>query len=785
MTAQSRSFAARPHAAWTPTEYLLFGRYCEAEAIEAHVSRLREQAQAEAALLIAFRGETLFHSLLLPSHRHWSMTHRHRGRLAALAARPGPIVSTLTDFELARVAPEQFASALRAQSPFSSVAPLLSGPVAILSRSPAVGPAAADRGIVPAAIHVVLNTPGVALPCEAVDAAMDELLYMVNASAPVVVHGNLLAEQDVETTLERLDPAVTEQLESFNHAQQLAQLDPSALPRLMLEAALELTGSSVGNVYFDTKDADLALEAEIRNVRPRRTIPFDDPKSVVAWVYRRRRPRVINDARDFMLMHPGSGHTSGLASGQHAFAELAVPIVQARLRTGAGATIGVINVEKVRPFDRGYFTYRDVTILRLIANRLSMWRTQMLLSRFSSSLADLTRRNALSSPVTLHGSYGDGCAGIPPDALPAKGAIDETLQMVADLTRSRSATVRLLSLDQRTLVRFAAYPPSCMDDRHAQISIRDFHSVNAWVARAGEHCYLDRTKFAPARRRYKRLDGYLEVREGTRSELCLPIFVGGRITGTLNLESRFPYGYEDTLDTAHAIVEQVGLAIQHARRAQEQQVFSMTIAATANQHQIFRQVRELRKRAGADVEIHGIANEILRLIVPGTADVVDAPLTTEAILAEVLEELNFDGIFERRNAPAVSIAHTGTRTLILRVVFEELLRNAHRQMLRSQLEGWLRWNSFDAGGREYLALSIGNRVPRAMRAHTAECLYRVPVRFPLGRRLHIGAYTSGALMRSLGGDVHIEHNRSRWFIARVHLPVALEAPATDRSGGEA
>ncbi len=783
---------------WTAADYLLHGRYCDAEEIVATLASLRELSNARVALLLAFRGETLFHSLLLLSHRDPQQRRESQRALFGALLKYGQEEPPFVVFDPTRDDPHMLVGALVQRPPFSAVATLLEGSLTVLTRRPRSADMS-EHDIVPAAIHVILTNATVTADRDEVAETMERLLYMVNASAPVVVHGNLAAEQDVEKALNQLARTHEHKTRPVRDngapGGGIRVMDPDEIPGILLRGALQLTGSSVGNVYFDTGQQDLALQEKVRNAWPRKHIQLDDARSIVAWVYERGRPMVINDPGDFLRTHDGWEHTSRPEDPLEAYAELAVPIVQSRLDTGDGAVIGVITVEKVNPLDRGHYSYRDLTVLRLIAHRLSSWRSQLLLSRFSRSLAELTRHNSITrSPLASVDQEDETPPNVPIDALPAKPIIDMTLRSIFDLTRSQSATVRLVSLDQRQLVRFSAFPPECLDDDHDEIPVRAQASINAWVARTGQLHYMPRTKQRTSARQqgtgpHPRRATYLEARPGTVSELCLPIFVGGRFAGTLNLESRYRDGYADSLDVARAVTEQVGLALQHARRAQEQAVFSMTIAATANQHQIFREVDVLRKLAsrpyrllrGGRRRLLGVANSIEELIDPGTEEVNQESMTTQEIFDDILRQLKFTNLFVQRNEPPIVVHHAGIRASMLRVVFEELLRNAHAEAVNVALDCWVRWGRFDAGGRTYLTLAIANPLARSVRSPRAELLYRVPLHSDSDTRTHIGAYTAAALMRSLGGDIRLAHSERPRFIVDVQLPVEPEIEETTKT----
>jgi GAF domain len=754
-----------PSPTWTPRDYLLHGRYCETDTIAAVLRTIRQRAGAEAAVLLAFRQRRLFHSLLLIDHRQPDLQRQfeevisHRPPYVAGSGDP-PFVQ----FDPLRDPAAQLIDALVAHSPFNEISDLFASECTVVGAREQRTTDGNDHQLEPAGVLVILV--GLAdLSIAELDTDLSELLCMVNASAPVVVHGNLAAERDVERAMEELE----------EWASGLVDAPLGQLPRKVLDVALDLTGSSLGNIYFDSREGDLLeLEAAALNDKPLQSIAVDDPDSVVAWVYSRRRPMVINDIRDFRRMYP-SGYISVAGDEVRPYAELAVPIVQTSLGPGGGTVVGVINVEKVRPLDTGYYTYRDLTVLRLTASRLSLWRAQRLHSHFSRSLAGLTRSAIGLSPFTDERPRQIGPGQIPADAWGAKTVIDQTLRVVYDLTRSQSATVRLLTPDRRSLVRFSAFPSDRLSDEFAVITVKERRSVNAWVAREGRQCHLRNTRQDKAVAEYKGLDGYLDARPKTRSELCLPIFVSGRIVGTLNLESQHQDGYANTHDLAQAVVEQVGLALEHARRAEEQTVFSMSLATTANSHELLKAIGHLRAGPRDRAALRALADRMEGLIDTEAQRQAPREATTSEIVSQVLADLNFQSVFPARTPPPFDIHHSGLETLILQVVLTELFRNAHAAALNVSLKCSLQWHATHVGGRSYLTLHVANPIRYSVAPTTADVLFRSPVRYQ-GSRLHIGAFTAAALVRSLGGDIYVNRNDPPLFVVGVDLPAGASQP---------
>ncbi|THD75213.1 MAG: GAF domain-containing protein [Phenylobacterium sp.] len=449
---------------WTAADFLLHGRYCEPETIADAVERLRGTTESRLALLIAYRGETLFHSLLLLADANRTRGNRWQTTLLTGPRWRGQSRSPLERFAEKEIDDKQLLVELRRQPPFERIAATLRGHLRIMSRSSPSGKVS-DAVPLPAAIHVILVDPKRDDDYE-VDQALDELLVMANGSAAVVVHGNLEAERTVDAALDRISGKAAGVLHRTN------TLDPSvttlsAFAHALLRSAITLTNSRLGNVYLAKRDGEhLELLAHERNAAPRALIRVTDPTSVVSWVYRRRRPMVINNIPDFLRVHPASGVIDVAGAQGEPQRELAVPIIQHSLAGGAGTVIGVVNVEKLRgddDDDDGGYSYRDVTVLRSVAHRIALWRASSMVQQTSATLAGLMKMSTSAAEwPAAERTATAGDARIPTDAIAAHAIIEETLRSVYRLTRSYTATICLLSPDRRWLTRFASYPnPRC------------------------------------------------------------------------------------------------------------------------------------------------------------------------------------------------------------------------------------------------------------------------------------------------------------------------------------
>jgi len=745
---------------WTLADYVLNGRYCEIRVIDAELEAVRRYLDADLVILIAFRNETLFHSLLRAAHRDPAQNPVFNRLMADIRYLARDDEPPFLVYDPVRHGPSWLLNELAKREGFADLRRHFDRP-RLLSRSARLTETAARSHPPPASMHLLING-GKAGGSLELDEHLDAMLTMVNASAPVVVHGNLEAEKEVHRELAQRDR------KGSADAVPASKSSGRSAPEDLLKAGLALTGSSAGSIYFDTrKGQQLKLAAEEGEIAYSERIDITDKRSV-AWVYGRRRPMVINDAGDFDRLHPDD-RTGRSQDGVQPYATLAVPILQSD--AGPNAVVGVFSVEKVDPGDEGYYTYRDLVIVRMLASRVGLWRAQELLSRFSRSLTTLTHRNTASAAVIEVPEREGDHDEVPADALTARDTISAIVKSMYELTRSHSVTARLLDPQKRHLVRFCAHPPERLYDEHASLLVRNAHSINAWVARNGEPCYIPNVKVRNASAPYPGLSGQLQVREETYSELCLPIVVGGRLVGTFNMESPYRDGYSGSTDIALAVAGQVALSLEQARRAQEQTVFSMTAATAANTHHLLKYVDQLRGAPQDRETMERIADGINLCVDTGAEMQEEDPASTPEIVRKAFEEVNVDHLTVWRNEPPVVIQHPGRDAAVLRTVFGELIRNAHAAAMQTRkLRFSVKYQQTKIGGRRFLSILLGNPIRRRVPEAEQNLLFHAPVRRPFGR-VHIGAFAAAALVRSIGGDVYVDLHRPPDFVVAVDLPV--------------
>jgi hypothetical protein len=474
----------------------------------------------------------------------------------------------------------------------------------------------------------------------------------------------------------------------------------------------------------------------------------------------------------------------------HQIFELAVPIPTG-IGGGAGSNQGVVTLCRLTDGEPNAYGGYELALLRNVALRIALLRASFTVSDAAAVIASTGRIFAVAEPTAAtRPAAAASRPALPPDIAPALDSIRAILGLAAQLTDSHSVTFRVLvpRWDARervadpALLRVAACPDSGMQDDHARLPLR-VPSVNTWVAQHGLPCYIsnfatvagepDPRPIAIGRRR-------------SQSELCTPIFVDQRLVGTLNFESRFPNTYVLQSPIAEACAAQIAMAIAAERRRHLRDVVSIGSDVQAAAHELRTVAKTLNGltagRTDAPVDrslLKGAATSILEIIntLGPPTDRVSANWRLDQIVQEAVTKAGI------RTQP-FSIAQLGPWDAVterrLYLVFYEIFRNVDRHAELSA-GGTPVIEDFPAvlGGRHYTMLAITQAI-RSGSVPPTEKLYRVPLSADDG--VHFGAFTAGAIMRTLGGDIHAIRLARNRLLTLVSCPHPRQ-PAPRSTGG--
>jgi hypothetical protein len=340
----------------------------------------------------------------------------------------------------------------------------------------------------------------------------------------------------------------------------------------------------------------------------------------------------------------------------------------------------------------------------------------------------------------------------------------DILRQAYDLTRSKTATIRLLSTDGRDLIRFCGYPERVMKEPHSAIAISRKDSVNAFVARSGKICELKKLNHRASYRAFDGLLGTLAARRDIRSEYCMPIVVRGRLIGTVNLESEYPDAYSGEKHYLSAVRARIELALYSAQSYYEQSVLSASARGTLNTHEILKCADELGKLAhevppAVIDEILMLQSRIRSCVAPTEGGMPERNGRTEfqsyqALIESLAIAKNIDHVIEWREVDkSIDASLNPTTEKILSLVLSEILDNSFLQATQVP-GGHIRLSITGArlGGRKFDVIRVTHNVSSSLDRSTVAQLYRVPIQ--KADRPHIGAFLAGAMIRSLGGEIN-------------------------------
>jgi len=778
-----------PVPVWQPEDFIVHGRFCDSAFIVSEIEQLRSARGSNALILIAYRESTLFRPLLRIAHHDSD----HVLEMQELLTKETRITTVAGRTQRT---PELVAELVEGlpldQLGLSDRAP------SVLLRTEQSAPRTSDEPSLPVARPasiIVLAFSGKEARNER--AILDRLLLMVNATAPVIAHRELESHTHLREQLASLErrwqtkaerstvQAGTRRVSSTSELPD--SWHPDGYATMLLDLALRVTNSSVGNLYMVNREATrLKLVAQRGNEKLIRELHLDkkEPPSVVVRVYKRGRAIITNDVVDYRRLN---GYISVVTDPElEPYAELAVPIDQGPFASsvppGRAAPppppIGVINVERVRPRDSaaGAYTPSDLASLQTVAFLYALRRAGSLTAGSAESLARLTQLSALG-PIRAETAPSEEPmpADIPRDLIPARKGLEAIVMQIYNFTRSTSVTIRVFTPDQSGLVRFVAAPRQRLRDDQRVIPIGSHESVNVVVARSGLPRYIPDLAVQPTAG-VAGLDGILKIsgRPAPRSELCLPIAVHGRIVGTLNLESLQRSNYtDDVTAVVTALAAQAGLVIAQARRHDEWRLFSYHASQTRKAHRVLRHTRALGE--WLEEGSHGMSTGDWLAARKRIADIEYAadperrPSTTDdkhlgrhqAALGAIDEAIKRSRVPERvecRGRERLSLRLSELAADVLTIAITELLRNAGQVVSATSALPFairLRCQEVRRATSKYVRIAVTNQILEPLNDELVQDLYRRAVRQD---RLHVGAYMIGSYVRSVGGAIWVAEN---------------------------
>lgn len=775
----SRSATGLDTDGWTPYKFLLEGSFCLLQEINPELNRAREEAGASFLLLLATDERAFLRSLTLfapESSKHGSSLARllHtvsvseelpelRELIQLAATEPTPmnckeLLLALASFarDRGRASVEHWLGQHDRWRVVPSTEAIRRGRIAtvLLARD---AMSDADLGTAP------LVDPNRAL----------KIAAMVNSTVQADVRRDTAIMASLGDTLQRPPPSDG----SID-----AALDQAV--RALVGLSVEVSSSDAAAYYVPQRGRSRLERAAVSHADDEQAISFPkfvaaSSRSVVAACMREHRT---------IQMPPGLGReqevriTARPATG---CIELATPVT-GPMGSPRGMAVGVLTVVKAATStdgrSTGYGSY-DLALVRNISLRLALLGAAAKTELTARTFARSGMRSPASRPQ-LTARWGDsardeeGGVTVPKDIEEVLPAITGGLQRIAEMTGSHSATFRaaLPNWDSAevhglALMRVAAFPAERLRDPYRILTQED-GGVTWHVALSGK----------PKHAAVVDDEGtYREARQGTASELCLPVYVEGRLIGVVNLESLSPRSYEEVTPMAWLLAEHVAGEITNARLAMTQRIQEHAHELVGTAHEIAADCEGLRNLSGAlspesAVEVRQRADRIekkaraFNQVVRGRMH-KSRRETLPELVERAMDEAAISFVVPEVDPLAPWQPHPPQHGELIKATLYDMLVNVKSYSTIDSAERRLRLRRAVWGGRAHEIVTVWNAPNNPISRYDAVNLYRIPVfkhiellderGRPTSAELpHLGAYLAGARMRLIGGDVYLSRDEN-------------------------
>jgi len=468
----------------------------------------------------------------------------------------------------------------------------------------------------------------------------------------------------------------------------------------------------------------------------------------------------------------------------HVAAWVAIPVPAAPYGRRQ-ANLGVIAVRRSDLQADTTFSLFELTLLRNVALRLAFEMTLARADSFGDEVSRLTgsiaSRRDPAAPDLRGLQRGFGW-----DFL---GPIDD-LQLLAEhartFTRSNSVTIRALvpvangGPGDFALERLVASPPKRIDDRLPTLSLSKAlapDSAHVYAAVTNKLVNIFDLEI-PVKRQVPGLRSVQRVRRRgkIRSEVCAPIVVDGLVVATLNLESVTPHNYDEKLAMIRSYAALAGLAITSQRRSTVSELSERLARLRIGNHEsrtaaaVFSQL----EHAGDLTPVQATHLRKLESIIFGSeARRSERRFSdTGTVPVRALLEARADEQKTRSRATFAISRHVRVdpkTAAALDEAIEEILLNLHKYS-PTPITYEFRSARFRLGAQPYLVVSVMGPVGDTPSASLLSRMYRVPIEDLDGDIPHLGAFSVGEAIRSIGGDVYALLHDDLVLETRILIP---------------
>lgn len=743
---------------WTPEQLVLQGTYCSPGQIYDELFALRQQLQAKQLALLSFDASTPFRSLCFCTHAaaHSSLRDQSFTRLGSellICTSDSPeeeLDEIFGPAELGRFQAFKPLAEMHSENPWLGVSDSAKGNLRCLLL--VQDPTEPDWTAV--AQHAVHRLTLMANGTLNVSVQHDNALMLGIDKIATSYDSGLeppLGPRDAHELLKVLRDAIgAEAISWYGYSPDTGELEvryttPSRLvePRSSMDARVKAYSDGLVPVPV------IALERNRAVFRTDTANSFQFKKNVIqlqsVWSAVQRVSAVDRQERSPVEIF-----------------ELAIPVPRSPLGRRFPLD-GVLSVARIGAADSppvGFDAY-SLALARNAALRLALFADLHRSDKSNRDLADLAssapQRRVQQLAATRVPSFLADFDGV-------HEQIQSLLGSLRDATRAASATLRLLAPSTGqireefggiySLHRYAADPVSLLLDSHNEIALSQ-QSVHAWVVRNGRICHLPDLSVLP-QPDYPDLENPLLLRS-SMSELCLPVFVDGRPVGSINLESPDRHAFDFSVGLASNYATAVSSRVSELRGAIAESTLSLSSQVYRETHTLFQLAEGIADKAanGDDsADVLSDAHKMISVILDG--DDSGAPERRNSspaawILNHVISEIGLEFISHSIDETTEVVA--GLHVRIVEEALRDVLSNVQKYMSRApgsraKVDGFVT----KLAGRSHLDIRIRHLTRDPLPASLSQRLFRIPVALGIDGRPHLGSFTSGALLRSIGGD---------------------------------
>jgi GAF domain-containing protein len=408
-----------------------------------------------------------------------------------------------------------------------------------------------------------------------------------------------------------------------------------------------------------------------------------------------------------------------------------------------------------------YFPAYEVSLVRNVALRLAIFRNTIAAREIGTAISRLRRpgvryENNFPLPESR---------AVSRDVSLALSRVSPELAVLGSETLSHSISLRLVwpligSEDAKlALFRIAAYPESELE--RPEVAQTLDAGVNWFVARSGTTWYEPDTSQPEAR--------FTKFRDGTRSELCVPIRSQGHLIGVLNLESPYPNAYDQLSPLVEAFAGAIGRTFADSVSFFGRSVIERALLLDTLWHDIKKPIQRARKKLNETTQpladLEGIKAEVVlaeqQLLEGQAAEQVGSsgPRTVEELISNALTRIG--GFVSLRHSSSVEAVYDRRVLGGSEKAFEAALANVfanvkeHSDKLPpSHLTPMLEADEVDLDARKFALIWIDNVVQGTLDVKRVADYYQIPVDVQGKPSPRLGAFLAGAQARSFGGWVH-------------------------------